>query len=265
MRSTTLPAAPTDWSGTAALLLASVLGTVVTPIAAQTLIDRPEPQHVDLQLGTELASGRYGGTTLSRDLQHTLTLRHRRGDWIWSIDLPWIRSKTSASEGVQATQVEGLGDAWLKVTHPLLDASPEHSVSVDWTLKLKTQTGATRLGLGSGSTDFALQVEASQPMGSGLMWFGLLGHRLTGDASDGPQRRNPWYAELGAQHSSTSGMDVGTYLHARQPIGPLGGTREWTAYSAWRFDRSRLQLYLTRGYAQASPDWAGGLVMRQRF
>lgn len=264
MRQTTLSIAPCKWSRTAAFA-AAVLGTVALPTTAQTLVDRPEAQHLDLQLGTELASGRYGSPTITRDLQHTLTLRQRRGDWIWSIDLPWVRSRTSGSAGGQSIKVEGLGDAWLKLTHPLIDAPPEHALSLDWTLKLKPPTGSRRLGLGSGSTDVALQVEAVQALGSGLSLFGLLGHRVTGDAPDGPTRRNPWYAELGAQHSGKSGLDVGTYAHARQPIGALGGTREWTAYGAWRFDRTRLQLYLTRGYAQASPDWAGGLVMRQRF
>lgn len=264
MRQPTLPTAPCEWGRTAALA-AAVLGTVALPTTAQTAVDRPEAAHLDLQLGTELASGRYGSSTTTRDLQHTLTLRHRRGDWTWSVELPWVRSSTSTSAGRPPIRVEGLADAWLKLTHPLIEATPEQALSLDWTLKLKPPTGSRRLGLGSGSTDVALQVEAVQAVGSGLSLFGLLGHRVTGDAPESPPRYNPWYAELGTQHSSKSGLDVGTYVHARQPIGELGGTREWTAYGAWRFDRTRLQLYLTRGYAQASPDWAGGLVMRQRF
>ena len=227
--------------------------------------DPPSPGHMDVQWATELASGRYGAKAVTRDLQHTLTLRRRWREWVASVELPWIRSRT-AGEGLQPpARAEGLGDAWLKLTHPVWQGQASHAGGLDGTLKLKTRTGSASQGLGSGGTDVALQLEAWRPTASGLQWFGLIGHRLTGGTTGSSDRKNPWYLELGAQKTVQAGFDVGAYAHVRQAIGSLGGTREWTTYGAWRRDGTRTQVYLTRGYAQASPDWAGGLVLRQRF
>jgi hypothetical protein len=41
--------------------------------------------------------------------------------------------------------------------------------------------------------------------------------------------------------------------------------REATLYTAWRGGDQRLQLYVTRGFAQVSPDWAVGVTWRYRF
>ncbi len=157
----------------------------------------------------------------------------------------------------------GLGDAWLKAGIELVP-SDDDATGVDLVVKFKTRTGDAARGLGTGATDWALQLEFFRPLGD---WgvFGHVGARFTGDVPGAAAYRDPLYGELGFSRRLTPAWDAGAYATWRDAIGSLGAVREATAYAAYTDGPWRYQVYLTRGLSRASPDVALGLGLRRRF
>lgn len=239
--------------------------------AAQALTEQGATDHLDLQIASEWSQGRYGDTTATRIQQTSLTTRYRAERWQVDVDTPWLRvsnpvDPTVAPSGTaSATSTQsGLGDIWLKLSwemQPLSHQSP----GLDLVLKHKTNTGDVNRGLGTGGRDWALQANGSMLIAQGYMLFGHVGHRRTGDVPGYKPYGNPWYGELGVQGKAAAHTHLGTYYSTRQAIGPLGPVKELTAYCSWGDGSTRMQAYATRGMAAASPDWAAGLIARQRF
>lgn len=235
---------------------------------AQTLSEQGATDHVDVQIASEWSQGQYGDTHVTRTQQTTLTTRYRGDRWQVDVDMPWLRVKSPADPallpGSASSTQSGLGDVWLKLSWEMVPLA-HHAPGLDLVLKHKTSTGETQRGLGTGGRDWALQLDGSLLLGQGYMLFGHLGHRRTGDVPGYKPYRNPRYGELGIQGQAASHVDVGSYYTTRQAIGMLGPVKELTAYCSWHDASTRMQAYATRGMATASPDWAAGLIARQRF
>lgn len=223
----------------------------------------------DVVLSHERSRGKYGETTTTTIDQTTLTLRYRRERWLWEAQLPWLRIADPANAGLPdavgaGRPVEsGPGDVWLKLGYEVTPATQD-ATGIDVVAKLKTKTGSRDRGLGTGGADQALQVEFTRPLRSWTS-FGHLGWRNTGDVAGFRPYGNPWYAELGGLTALTASLQAGGYVDFRQRIGRLGPLRELTAYVALKGGGWRTQMYLTKGFATASPDLALGLSVRRRF
>lgn len=245
------------------LALAWALWLLLGPSVAQTLAEQGSTGHLDLQIASEWSQGQYGDTHVTRIQQSSLSTRYRGERWQADIEVPWLRVKSPVNPSEGSTQ-SGLGDVWLKLRWEMLPLRHQ-APGLDLVLKHKTSTGDIRRGMGTGGRDWALQLDGSMLLGQGYMLFGHLGHRRTGDVPGYKPYRNPWYAELGVQGQAASHIDVGSYYTTRQAIGLLGPVKELTAYCSWHDASTRMQAYATRGMATASPDWAAGLIARQRF
>jgi len=253
--------------------LALALASTWAICSAQTLADEPTAdRHLDVQLALESSRGSYGEPTVTRIQNFSLTTRYRMAGWTWAMEVPWLRIQSATPDaslpdttGAAATNtVSGLGDIWLKLSHELRPLSAD-APGLDVTLKLKTASGDAQRGLGSGGTDLALQLEGTALIAPRTLMFGHIGHRRTGDVPGQKPYRNPWYADAGGQTRLGSAHELGAYFSTRQPIGRLGTLREWTLYGGWRDPSHKVQLYLTHGLTPTSPDWAFGLITRQRF
>lgn len=184
--------------------------------------------------------------------------------------MPWLEVRDPAGAALPgvvqpgAAPVErGLGDTWIKGGVELVPADDDQT-GVELVARFKTRTGDSARGLGTGGRDIALQLEFFRPLGAwGL--FGHVGARFTGDVAGATPYRDPAYAEVGFTRRVVPGWDAGAFLTLREAIGTLGSTREATAYAAHTDGPWRYQVYLTRGMARASPDWALGLGVRRRF
>ncbi len=215
------------------------------------------PGRLDLQITVELSQGHYGEAALTQTRQTSLSARYRKGPWTAQLQVPWVATRTSDE------RAGGLGDVWVIVSWEARELT-RGQTGVDLTLKLKAPTGDVNRGLGSGGTDVAVQLEGTHLLGPVLV-FGHLGHRQTGDVPGFAPYLNPWYGELGAQMNVGDACTLGVYQDSRTPVGRRGSLSEFTAFGAWRKGAQRWQLYLTRGFQPASPQWAAGLSLRSRF
>jgi hypothetical protein len=235
--------------------------------------------HTDVQIAVEVSRAADGAGGRLSMLVVPLVLRHRQGPWTFQVEAPLVRidSVESVVPGIGSIDARpsgtgaastrqrdaGLGDVWFKLSRELRIAGPGMT-GVDLTVKLKAATGDVDRGLGSGGTDVALQLEGLHAVGA-FTWFGHVGYRRTGDLAGYAPYRDPWYGEVGSLYRASSTCEHGLLYSHRQAIGRLGALGETTAFSACRFGAQRVQLYLTRGLQPASPQWALGLLVRQRF
>lgn len=241
------------------------------PVGAQTLTGQGATDHIDIQIASEWSQGRYGDTTHTRIQQTSLTTRYRAESWQFDVEIPWLRVTNPADPTMPPSNVgsangnaSGLGDIWLKLSWEMQTLSGQ-APGLDLVLKHKSDTGDLDRGLGTGGRDWALQANVSALLARGHMLFGHVGHRRTGDVAGHKPYGNPWYGEIGIQGQATSRTHLGTYYTTRQAIGALGPVKELTTYCSWGDASTRMQAYATHGMAKASPDWAAGLIARQRF
>lgn len=251
-------------------LLGMVMAGLTGHAIAQNLPGAADRGPLDLVLSHEQSRGLYGERTATRIRQTALTLRYRGQGWSAEVQLPWLEIDSAGSQGGLPDGAQpgraserGLGDIWLKAGLGLRDADAA-GPGIDLVAKLKTRSGDAARGLGSGGTDLAWQIEALQPVGLATL-FGHVGWRHTGDVPGYRPYRNPWYGQLGLLHAPSPALELGAYAEAREPIGRLGALGEATVYAAWRQDRQRWQAYVTRGWRDASADWALGLSWRVRY
>ena len=238
--------------------------------AANVLAQDATPSgDLDVVLSHEHSRGGYGERTRTTIDQTTLTLRYRRERWLWEVQVPRLRVADPASAGLPETFGAGrpvetdIGDIWLKVGYELVPAA-QGTTGIDLGAKLKTKTGDPQRGLGTGGIDEALQVEFTRPFRSWTS-FGHVGWRNTGDVAGFTPYKNPWYAEFGAFTPLTKSVEAGGFADVRQRIGRLGPVRELTLYTSVKSGDWRMQFYLTRGFATASPDLALGVSLRRRY
>jgi hypothetical protein len=226
--------------------------------------------HFDLQLTVEQSRGDYAEESTTRIRTAALVVRYRSERWVAEVQLPWVEAFSDQGNGGLPDTVgrggsreRGLGDIWLKAGLELRELSREQT-GIDLTFKLKTRSGNFDRGLGTGATDLAGQIELTKMVGQ-LTLFGHVGYRITGDVSGAPAYRDPWYGELGASWRLGERLEAGAFVDAREPIGRLGSARDATLYTALRDGRQRVELYVSRGFADASADVAVGLTWRTRF
>lgn len=250
----------------ALVLMAGLIGAWA-PAYAQ---DRVPTGRYDLQISFEQSRGLYREPAATVIRSSSLIGRFRGQSWVAEIQIPYLETRTSGEVGglpgtaVSGRSVErGIGDIWLKLGLELREFTPSDT-GVDLTIKVKTRTGAVHRGLGTGGTDLALQADLIRSLGP-VVGFGHLGYRWTGNVPGFAPYRNPWYGELGAFRQVVPNGDVGVMLDVRNPIGRLGSVAETTVFAAWRHGGYRTQVYVTRGFAPASPQWALGLSLRTRF
>jgi hypothetical protein len=149
----------------------------------------------------------------------------------------------------------GLGDVVLAASYRLLPGYDE-ALILDVTAKVKFPTAAKTLG--TGETDYALQLDLTRPIGAHSL-FGALGYRWLGDSPD-YEYDDVWYGNLGAEYGAEAHA-LGLMVDAQQPVQDgLDGRREATAYVRFALEsRRQLYVYVLAGFSDASPDWGVGL------
>lgn len=261
--------------GVAAALQVAVVAALAAALPAPAgATDFDEPGRTDVQLTVESSRGDYGSDGTTKMINAPLLLRHRSGRWTVQAEVPFVQVESvervvpgvggvDSTPRQQLTRERGLGDIWLKLGFELLPLARD-STGVDVMLKVKTRSGDFDRGLGTGGTDIALQFEIYRILGPATGWA-QVGWRRTGDVPGYRPYRDPWYGELGAFVKPFDSCQLGGYYSGRQPIGRLGSLNEITVFGACTQGGTRVQLYLTRGSTQASPEQAVGLAVRQRF
>jgi len=277
----------------AALFLAITCSDTV--FALGTTPDKP--QTASISLGAEFATGKYGTPTTTRSVYMPLNV-------VWSpddrfdigIEVPFIYQSSSnvttslystnqstsaatttakggpggnsaaltGSSSSSVSSVSGLGDIIMRLGVVALsegDRVPRLRPS----LFVKFPTADRSDGLGTGEFDAGAGIEATK-------WFGDL--HLIGEAlytwqgkADGFGLKNYFSYTAGAGYQLTKSLEAMLVVKgATAPSSYSGSLLEARAKVLWSLtDTTSLDLYGSRGIADSSPDYGGGLSVIYSF
>ena len=229
--------------------------------------------------GVHYSRGDYGGPTETRILSVPLNLRYDREPWIVRLTVPYLRISGESdvlpglgrvargNRGGAATtssSASGLGDSTLAATYAAYYNAASRS-GLDLTGKLKLATGDESEGLGTGSNDVSLQVDAYRAL-ERFTPFGSFGYTVFGE-SPLVDLKNVFYGSLGLSRRLGESDTAGFEVDLRQGASPAPAPqRELMGFLTRRIDRLwRAQAYLFKGFADGSPDWGGGISAAYSF
>ena len=159
----------------------------------------------------------------------------------------------------------GLGDTVLSATYQL----PAFSASgpfVDLGVEVKIPTASEDKGLGTGATDYAVQVDLYQMLGN-TTWFGTAGYRFRGSSSVFARLQDSYYLSLGFSRPASELWTYGLIYDYREAASASSHeTHELLPYiSVTPSSRWTLMAYLAKGFTPDSPDMAVGVQLGYRW
>lgn len=261
---------------------------------ASALSTTPDkPQTASISLGAEFASGKYGADTTIRSVYMPLIATWSPNDrFDIGIEVPFIYQSSSnvttslynssqaatavnltakggpggnsSASGSSGSSVSGLGDIIMRLGVIALlegDKAPQLRPS----LFVKFPTANKSDGLGTGEFDAGGGLEAAK-------WFGDL--HLTGEAlytwqgkADGFGLKNYFSYTAGVGYQLTKNLEPMLVVKgATAPSSYSGSLLEARARVIWTInDTTSLDLYGSKGVADSSPDYGGGLSVIYSF
>lgn len=222
--------------------------------------------------GVDYSTGTYGGSQDVTVVYAPIGLRAQSSRWRVEASAPYLYVNgpgSTLSGGVvipgtgPATSNSGLGDVNLGGAIYLISPRPDGtSLEFGGTVKLPTAEAT----LGTGETDYSVQIAGRHPLGGQLSLFGSLGYQWLGDPvayvlKDGPT------ATLGLAYAASAGTEIGvigTYRAAY--FDALDAQTQINPYISFRTSRGwSLTGYGTVGLSNASPDIGAGIMIGKPF
>lgn len=262
-------------SAALAVLMASNAGLAQGMTTAESQARELDWGTFSLSTGVNYSTGKYGRDTATDIIYVPLTGKLEVDDWTVKLTAPWV-SVTGTGNVVQGigvvgeakaqrTTESGLGDVSLSVGRTIYESAGT-GTAVDVSGKVKFGTGDADKGLGTGENDYSLAIEPAQRWGA-VTLFGTLGYKVAGDP-EGRDLHNVVFASLGGSGQVAEGISAGLAFDAqtRSSASSPGAQREVTAFASHRLGEDKKgQIYVSRGLAEASPDWSGGAMATFRF
>ncbi len=250
------------WTATIAAVLLLGAGLADTSVA--------EGGRMSLTLGAEYTSGEYGGDENIDDVYLPLTVAWSNENLSARVTVPY--AYVSAPEGSiigrgndvvigsgESRSDSGLGDVTLAVSW--LDVYSSRDVALDVTGKVKLGTADEEKGLGTGETDYTLQLDG-YVFQDDFLWMATVGYKWRGD-SPGLDLDDTWFAAGGMAVRMPAESRVGTLVSYRPEV--VDGGEDAMDVTLF-YDRDfapalGAQLYVLAGLTDGSPDWGiGGSV-----
>lgn len=249
------------------VLTLTVCCGAMSPLQAATAAE------TSVSLGAEYTSGDYGTSTETKMWYFPVTLRYETDRYMLALTVPYV-----VVEGTGNVVVGGGGHGFPRTTtfttsrteSGLGDIELMGSYAVaqdaDWRLGvgglIKFGTADEQDNLSTGEDDVAAQLEAEKTWGSNTL-FGTAGYKILGDPP-GIDYDDVFYGSVGLSHQLDAGRSVGAELYAQEaPLPGVDGKSELTLFlSGHPAPRTRLTGYLIAGFADGSPDWGVGVVLK---
>jgi hypothetical protein len=223
-----------------------------------------------ISMNVDYAEGKYGETEKSTTWTTPLIFKHQAGPLTVKLNIPYVRASGVAAPGGDRVSVanviqEGWGDIVTSAVYDVYDNSSSGLV-IGVGAKAKWATANHSLDLlTTGKNDYSLLVDVLQPIRT-VDLFGTLGRTKKG-SPEGSNYANPWFATVGLSHKLSSQLSWGIFHDYRQKLTRSGApVSEATLYLETKFGHGyKLQGYLVRGFADASPDLGIGMTLSVRF
>jgi len=230
------------------------------------------------QSGMYYSTGDYGTSADTSILYLPFTLQYRTAQFQLSGTVPYLQIEGPGNvvggpdgggvivgNGGPVMTESGIGDIVLSATYNLYPDSSSSLPYVELTGKVKIPTADESRGLGTGKTDYTIEMEVFDTF-NGVTPFGRVGYVFRGDP-DGFDLNDTLYASGGLMFKVNDQVTFGGSYDWREattdtsddqqqivPFAQFRPVHEWS-----------LMAYGVFGLSDASPDAGGGLQITRRF
>lgn len=228
-----------------------------------------DPGSLRLSAGYQYTSGDYGGSQTITETYVPLTLAYRYQRMAFRVTVPYV-SVTGPATIIDDTTGEfapgpggthsGLGDVLLGATLYDLVHSDAAAFHLDVTGTVKLGTAKASEGLGTGETDYALQLDALKELGPvGL--FGTGGYVVRGNPGIIHLRNVP-FGEVGADLLLKQGVRGGvSFAYRTSAIVSYEAVREAAVFVAFAAPGGLIiHPSVFKGFGNSSPSWGAGVA-----
>lgn len=223
-------------------------------------------------IGIDYSRGGYGAAEDTEVVYAPVGLRATTSRWRIEASIPWLRIRGPAGSVVGGVVIPGAGpvisrsgpgDVTLTATYQLV---PPQAGRTQWELGAGVKLPTADEDLGTGKTDYNVQVGMRQPLGDSFTLLGSLGYQWLGDPAafeleDGPT------AMVGLNYASSPRANLG--LQATYRSAYLRGLDDQVIVNPYfRLDSERgwtLTGYGTVGLSESTPDLGFGLIVGRVF
>ncbi len=226
-------------------------------------------------MGLDYSSGDYGSTQDTDVWATPISLKYKTDSWSLRVSTSWLQvtgpnNVTPDGEfigigsGSRRTTEQGIGDVNLSATYNLLD-DRNYLMGLDVIGKVKIPTADEDKFLGTGKTDYGLNLEAFKTIGNWSPYWNV-GYKWKGDPNN-LDYKNVWSSSLGFDFQVNRNLSIGLGYDWQQKVTNFSqNTQEASAYLNYYLnDQNKLNFYVVTGYSDASPNWGSGLVLAHYF
>lgn len=221
-----------------------------------------------LAVGAYFARGDYGELVDTELWYFPLSYEANRGPWGFQLLVPHLRvtglgnvlinigGVTQSVAGNEVTTSSGVGDSIASLIYRL-DPWSATAPFVDLRLDVKIPTADAGKALGTGETDYSMQVDVSQAFGDSA-WFATLGYNTRADSPLYPGLQNSLFTQVGFATPLTDRFSAGLFYDYRQAASEFSPeSHELVPYFSYQLnDNWSFTGFTTWGFTDASADIA---------
>lgn len=222
--------------------------------------------------GVDYSRGDYGGGEDTELVYAPVGLRATTTRWRLDVAVPYVRIEGPVGSVVGGvvvpgagpiTRRSGLGDMTVSATYQLVEPQAGRT---QWEMGVAAKVPTADDDLGTGKTDYSVQVGVRQPLTEKVTLMGSLGYQWLGDPaafelSDGPM------GTVGLNYSPSARRNFGVQATYRSAY--LQGIDEQVLINPYfRFDAQSgwsVTGYGTVGRTDSTPDFGVGVILGRAF
>jgi len=222
-----------------------------------------------VSMDVDYLSGDYGTNDTTEMTVVTAKARYKQDKWTMQATLPYMHVKgPSVVDGISlggAGKTEhGLGDLKLSLAY-LTYYSPESGYGFSTKAKIKLPTADEDKGLGTGETDYYLQIDPFVVIDKTTI-FSTVGHKFYGDTST-TDYNNVWYVTLGASYKIDENLSFGLGGKFREKSTDTSEDKRSMFLFAQNklTDQDSIDFNASKGFTDSTQDWGIGLSYKHSY
>jgi hypothetical protein len=227
--------------------------------------------------GVDYSSGDYGDSVDTDIVYLPVSLSVARGAWSAKVTASWVEIDGPGNvvgagdggivvgdRGGESSTESGIGDTWVSLSYSVADL-PQQFGYLDVTGKVKIPTADEDDGLGTGETDYTLQLDLYKPYDK-LTPMVTAAYKIKGEPA-GSSIDNVWYLSGGADYRYNQTINFGATLDFQEAsTNGADDALELFTYFGYRFsERWSATVYSYFGFSDGSPDEGIGLQLTYRM
>ena len=228
-----------------------------------------------ISTGFDYSKGDYGDTIDTEVWYFPISARADIGDnWSLGLTVPYLiisgpgtvvggegLTVVNATRTVKTTE-EGLGDISASLTYTF--EFEENDTYLDLGGKIKFPTADEDKGLGTGETDYTVNLDLTKMFDQAYVFAGV-GRKFYGTNED-LDLDDVWMYNIGAGYQFTSDIGAGVSYDYREAAGSGDDSSDATIYLTYKLtDDVSLQTYGVVGFSDGSPDGGIGSQISYKF